>query len=178
VTNGTATARLFTVGWRRWPAKLEELRGPKLKILRLRRLAELFSCCAILACFAAASSGAAQNAAIDDLKGKIFDAHMAQQSFPGLKYCGELNGKSFYFQQRDRVLKLDDYYQSLENLVKAGVYNPAKRRAWTAEDAAARREEVQKQAQGDQQKCELVRNLPDMEKQLQELQKNAAASDK
>jgi hypothetical protein len=121
---------------------------------------------------------AAQNAAIDALKGKIFDAHMAQQTYPGLKYCAELNGRSFYFQQRDRVLNLDDYARSLDNLVKAGVYNPAKRHAWTAEDAKARQEEVQKLAQDDQHKCELVRSLPDMEKQLQELEKNAAAPDK
>jgi hypothetical protein len=40
----------------------------------------------------------AQDAAIDELKGKIFDARMAQQTFAdGLKYCHELNGKSFYF---------------------------------------------------------------------------------
>jgi hypothetical protein len=152
--------------------------GTKLGSLRQRRRAELLLCCAILACVAAARSAAAQSAAIDDLKGRIFDAHMAQQSFPGLKYCGDLDGKSFYFRQRDRVLKLDDYLQSLENLVKAGVYNPAKRRAWTAEDAKSRQEEVQKQALDDQQKCQLVRSLPDMEKQLQELEKNAAASDK
>jgi hypothetical protein len=147
-----------------------------LGILRQRRDAALLFCCAISACCAAVSAAAAQSAAIDELKGRIFDAHMAQQTFPGLKYCGDLNGKSFYF--RDRVLKLDDYFQSLENLVKAGVYNPAKRHAWTPEDAKARLEEVQKQAQDDQQKCELVRSLPDMEKQLQELEKNAAASDK
>ena len=124
------------------------------------------------------SPAAAQSAAIDELKGKIFDAHMAQQTFPGLKYCDNLDGKSFYFQQRDRVLKLDDYFQSLENLVKAGVYNPARRHAWTPEEAKARQEEVQKLAQDDQQRCKLVRSLPDMEKQLQELEKNAAASDK
>jgi hypothetical protein len=131
-----------------------------------------------LACFAAVSPAAAQSAAIDELKGRIFDAHMAQQTFPGLKYCDNLDGKSFYFQQRDRVLKLDDYFQSLENLVKAGVYNAARRHAWTPEEAKARREEVEKLAQDDQQRCKLVRSLPEMEKQLQELEKNAAASDK
>jgi hypothetical protein len=41
------------------------------------------------------SSVRAQDPAIDDLKGKIFDARMAQQTLgDGLKYCPELNGKS------------------------------------------------------------------------------------
>ena len=99
----------------------------------------------------------AQNAAIDDLKGKIFDAHMAQQIFAsGLKYCSELNGKSFYYQLRNRMLNLEEYAHSLENLVKAQVFNPGKRRPWTLQDAKERWEEVKKQAQEDKQKCELV----------------------
>ena len=62
----------------------------------------------------------AQNATIDELKGKIFDARMAQQTFAnGLKYCSELNGKSFYYQLRNRILNLEEYFHSLENLVKA-----------------------------------------------------------
>src|SRR5690348_290494 len=37
----------------------------------------------------------AQDKVIDELKGKIFDARMAQQTFgEGLKYCPELNGKT------------------------------------------------------------------------------------
>ena len=64
----------------------------------------------------------AQNPAIDDLKGKIFDAHMAQQMFAGgLKYCNELDGKSFYYQVRNRLLNLEEYAHSMENLVKAQV---------------------------------------------------------
>ncbi len=35
---------------------------------------------------------------------------------------------------------------------------------------------MKKQAEEDKQKCELVRMLPELEKQLQELQKNAATS--
>ncbi len=118
----------------------------------------------------------AQTPEIDALKGKIFDARMASQTFVnGLKFCDELNGKSFYFQLRNRVLLLDEYFQSLENLVKAQVYNPQKKRPWTIEDAKERWEEVKKEAQADKEKCELVRSLPALEKQLDALQKNAEA---
>ena len=121
----------------------------------------------------------AQNAAIDELKGKIFDARMAQQTFAnGLKYCSELNGKSFYYQLRNRILNLEEYFHSLENLVKAQVFNPDKRRPWTLQDAKERWEEVKKQAQADREKCELVQSLPELEKRLAELQKTSAASDK
>jgi tRNA nucleotidyltransferase/poly(A) polymerase len=128
-------------------------------------------------CFASLSAGRAQKSAIDELKGKIFDARMAQQSFPGLKHCSELTGKTFYFQLRNRVLRLEEYFQSLENMVKAQAYNPAKRRSWTLEDAKERWEEVKKQAAEDKQKCELVQSLPELEKKLQELE-SAPASQK
>jgi tRNA nucleotidyltransferase/poly(A) polymerase len=121
----------------------------------------------------------AQNAAIDELKGKIFDARTAQQTLGnGLKYCSELNGKSFYYQLRNRILNLEEYFHSLENLVKAQVFNPDKRRPWTLQDAKERWEEVKKQAQADKEKCELVQSLPELEKRLAELQKASAASDK
>ena len=121
----------------------------------------------------------AQTPAIDDLKGKIFDARMAEKTFiNGLKFCDELDGKGFYFQMRNRVLMLDEYLKSLENLVKAQVYNPQKRRPWSVEDAKERWEEVKKQAQDDKAKCALVRSLPQMEKQLQDLESKAASSDK
>jgi uncharacterized protein YabN with tetrapyrrole methylase and pyrophosphatase domain len=84
----------------------------------------------------------------------------------------------FYFQLRNRILNLEEYFRSLEGLVKAGVYNPAKRRAWTLEDAKERWEEVKKQAQDDKRKCELVQNLPKLEKRLQELQAAADAGKK
>jgi len=125
------------------------------------------------------SSLHAQNAAIDELKGKIFEARMAQQTFAnGLKYCSELNGKSFYYQLRNRILNLEEYFHSLENLAKAEVFNPEKRRPWTLQDVKERWEEVKKQAQADKEKCELVRSLPELEKRLEELQKTTAASDK
>ena len=121
----------------------------------------------------------AQDAAIDALKGKIFDARMAQQTFAdGLKHCHELTGKGFYFRLRNRVLDLEEYLRSLENLVKAQVYNPQKRRSWTLEDAKERWEEVKKQADEDKQKCALVQSLPELEKQLEELRKKLNSSDK
>jgi tRNA nucleotidyltransferase/poly(A) polymerase len=120
----------------------------------------------------------AQNAAIDEIKSKIFDARMARQTFAGLKYCDELNGKSFYYQLRNRILNLEEYFHSLENLAKAQVFNPEKRRPWSLQDAKERWEEVKKQAQADKEKCELVQSLPELEKRLEELQKTTAASDK
>jgi len=134
--------------------------------------------CAMLVCCAAATTAHAQSQEIDELKGKIFDAHMAQQSFSGLKFCNGLNGTSFYFQMRNRILNLEEYFRSLEGLVKAGIYNPAKRRSWTLEDAKERWEEVKKQAQDDKRKCELVASLPALEKHLQELQAAAGAEKK
>ena len=122
---------------------------------------------------------AQHNAAIDDLKGKIFDARRAQQTLGnGLKYCTDLNGKSFYYRLRNRILNLEEYFHSLENLVKAEAYNPDKHRPWSLQDAKERWEEVKKQAQADKEKCELVRSLPELEKRLEELQKTAAAPDK
>jgi hypothetical protein len=103
---------------------------------------------------------------------------MAQQTFSGLKYCGELNGKSFYFQVRNRILNLEEYFHSLESFVKTGVYNKAKGRNWTLEDAKERWEEVKQQAQEDKRKCELVANLPKLEKRLQELQAAAPVEKK
>ncbi len=139
----------------------------------------LLACCATALGVVSLTAARAQNPAIDELKGKIFDARMAQQTFAGgLKFCDELNGKSFYFRLRNRVLNLEEYFQSLENLAKAQVFNPEKRRPWSLQDAKERWEEVKKQAAEDKQKCELVQSLPALEKQLQELQKNTAASEK
>jgi hypothetical protein len=132
----------------------------------------------MLLILAAASRAYAQSPEIDELKGKIFDAHIAQQSFAGLKHCPQLDGKSFYFQLRNRILNLEDYFHSLEALVKAEVYNPAKRHAWTLEDAKERWEEVKKQAQEDKLKCELVRNLPQLEARLRELEAAPATAEK
>ena len=59
-----------------------------------------------------------------------------------------------------------------------GIYNPAKRRAWTLEAAKERWEEVKKQARDDTRKCELVASFPKLEKRLQELQAAADADKK
>ncbi len=116
-------------------------------------------------------------AKIDQLKGEIFDAHMAEQTFAnGLPHCTELKGKSFFHQIRKRVLDLEEYFKSLENLVKAQVFNPEKRRPWSLEDAKQRWEEVKREAEEDRQRCELVQHLPELEKRLQELQQQSAAS--
>jgi len=123
------------------------------------------------------SSVYAQNPAIDDLKGKIFDARMAKEMLgTGSKYCSDLDGKSFYYRVRDRILNLEDFAHSLENLVKAEVFNPAKKRPWTMADAKERWEEVKKQAADDKQRCDLARSLPELEQRLQELQQSAAVT--
>jgi hypothetical protein len=119
----------------------------------------------------------AQNAAINDLKGKIFDAKMAQQSFAGgLKHCGELNGTNFYFQQRDRVLNLEDYHRSLDNLAMQAVFNPETKRPWNQQDADARWQQVKQQAAKDQTNCALVASLPDLQKKLEALEQPGTAS--
>lgn len=135
--------------------------------------------CALALCLVPCSASFAQTSTIDDLKGKIFDARMAQQTFvDGLRHCNELDGKNFYYRVRKRLLNLEEYFRSLENLVKAQVYNPEKKRPWSAEDAKERWEAVKKQAQEDKQTCELVKNLPQLEKQLQDLENSAAVSEK
>ncbi len=133
--------------------------------------------CGVAILLIASSPLRAQNPAIDELKGKIFDARMAQQTFAeGLKYCDQLDGKSFYYRMRNRILDLEEYFRSLENLVKAQAFNPEKRRPWSLQDAKERWEAVKKEAQEDKERCELVKSLPELEKRLQELQKNSAAS--
>ena len=114
----------------------------------------------------------AQNAdAINDLKAKIFDARLAQRNFSaGLRHCSELNGTNFYFEQRDRILNLQDYRRSLDNLVTQGAFNPETRRPWNKQDAEARWAQVQKQATTDQANCAAVASLPFLEKKLKELQ--------
>jgi len=132
---------------------------------------------AITLAFAFSAPIRAQNAAINDLRGKIFDAKMAQQTFAGgLKHCSELDGTNFYMQPRDRVLKLDDFHRSLDSLVLGRIFNPETKRPWSQEDADARWAQVRKQALDDKSNCALVASLPDLQKQLDDLQKQAAAT--
>jgi hypothetical protein len=121
----------------------------------------------------------AQNPAVDSLKGKIFDARMAKQTFAnGLRFCSELDGNHFYFQPRDRVLDLEEYHRSLENLARQQIFNPEKRRPWTDQDATERWEQVKEQALKDKANCDLVASLPALEKQLDDMEKAQPASDK
>jgi len=134
---------------------------------------------AVVLAFNFSVPGHAQNATIDDIKGKIFDARMAQQTFAGgLKHCSELDGKNFYLQPRDRVLKLDDFHRSLDSLVLGRVFNPETKRPWSREDANGRWEQVRKQALEDKANCDLVASLPDLRKKLDDLQRQAAGSPK
>jgi hypothetical protein len=120
----------------------------------------------------------AQNSAINDIKGKIFDAEMAQKTFAnGLKFCGELNGTNFFFQPRGRVLNLEDYHRSLENLARQGVFNPETKQPWNEHDAESRWTQVKRQAVLDQSNCTLVASLPGLQKKLEELQ-SAQSNDK
>ncbi len=128
-----------------------------------------------LAAMLAASQGRAQSPSVSDIKGKIFDARMAKEMFAaGLKHCGELNGSNFYFAPRDRVLNLDDYHRSLDNLVQQHVFNPEKHRPWTPEDSALRWEQVKQEAAKEQTNCALVADLPQLEKQLEALERKGS----
>jgi hypothetical protein len=119
----------------------------------------------------------AQTAAINDLRGKIFDAKMAQQGFAGgLPHCSELDGTNFYFEPRDRVLNLDDYKRSLDSLVLQHVFNPETKQPWNQTDADARWAQVKKLAVTDQANCALVASLPDLQKQLDQLRQHAASA--
>jgi hypothetical protein len=135
---------------------------------------------AIVACIVGAAGFAAplraQTPAMNDLRGKIFDAKMAQQMFAGgLPHCSELNGTNFYFEPRDRVLNLEDYHRSLNNLALTQAFNPETKRPWNQQDADARWAEVQKLALTDQANCALVASLSDLQKKLQQLQQAAAS---
>jgi hypothetical protein len=117
-----------------------------------------------------ASSLYAQDA-LNELKARIWEAELAQRNFAaGLPHCRELNGTNFYFQTRDRVLNLEDYRRSLDNLLMQGAFNPETRRPWNKQDADARWAQVQKQATTDQANCAAVASLPSLQKQLKELQ--------
>jgi len=118
-----------------------------------------------------AARASAEELGIEDLKGRIFDAHMAQHTFAnGLRFCAELDGTNFYFQLRNRVLNLEDYHRGLEDLAKAQAFNPQTRRPWSEADAAQRWDEAKKQAVRDKENCALVASLPELEKRLEQMQ--------
>jgi hypothetical protein len=114
----------------------------------------------------------AQTLTVNELKSKIFDAKIVEKTFAkGAPFCKELDGKNFYFETRNRVLNLDDYSKSLDNLVRDRAFNPEKKRPWNPEDAKVRMEVVHKMAAEDVVNCELIANRASYEKQLNELQK-------
>jgi len=100
---------------------------------------------------------------LNELKAKIWEAEVAQRNFAaGLPHCSELNGTNFYFSKQNRLLNLQDYRRSLDNLVTQGVFN--------RQDADARWAQVQKQATTDQANCKAVASLPSLRQKLKELQ--------
>jgi hypothetical protein len=126
-----------------------------------------------------ATAAHAQAPPLNDIKTKIFDAQGAQRTLGGgLKYCNQLDGTNFYFQPRDRVLKLEDYHPALDNMVKEGVFNPESHRPWTADEAAKRWEQVKQQAVTDKSNCALAASLPFLQKKLDELEKAEATENK
>jgi hypothetical protein len=149
--------------------------SPSVKGSKVKRIV----CAAVFLGVTSVAPLGAQGPTVNELKGKIFDGHMLEKTFVnGLRFCKELDGKNFYFEPRNRVLNLDEYHRSLENLARERVFNPATHRPWTEEDAAARWDQVQKEALTDKANCELVATLPELEKQLEELEKKTAASKK
>jgi hypothetical protein len=108
---------------------------------------------------------------VNDVKGKIWEAELAQRNFAaGLPHCNELNGTNFYFYPRDRVLNLQDYRRSVDNLVAEGAFNSEARRPWNKQDADARWAQVQKQATADQASCAAVASMPSLRQKLKELE--------
>jgi hypothetical protein len=99
---------------------------------------------------------------INELKIKIWKAEVAQRNFAaGLPHCGELNGTNFYFSQQNRVVNLQDYRRSLDNLVTQGAF------PWNRDAAWAQKQE---QATTDQANCTAVASLPSLRQKLKELQ--------
>jgi hypothetical protein len=111
-------------------------------------------------------------AKINTIKVEITEAENIQKKFgAALKHCHELDGKSFYMENQDRVLNVEQYHKSLENLVKDQVFNPQKKGPWTAADADARLKLVEKVAEHDKYRCEVAARLPTLQKELAVLEK-------
>jgi len=108
---------------------------------------------------------------LNELEAKIWEAEVAQRNFAAhLPHCSELNATNLYFYPRNRVLNLQDYRRSLDNLVAEGAFNPETRRSWNREDADARWAQVQEQATTDQANCTAVASLPSLRQKLKDLQ--------
>jgi hypothetical protein len=112
--------------------------------------------------------------ALNEIKAKIWEAQLVQRNFAaGLRHCRELNGTNFYFEQRDRVLNLQDYHRALDNLAAQAAYNPETRRPWSKQDADARWAQVQQDAVTHQANCAAVASLPFLEKKLKEMEQQS-----
>ena len=119
---------------------------------------------------------AQKSEALNDIKAKVWEAQLVQRNFAaGLRHCNELNGTNFYFETRDRVLNLQDYRRSLDNLAAQGAYNPETRRPWSKRDADARWAQVQKDAVTHQANCAAVASLPFLEKKMKVLEQQSGA---
>jgi len=106
-------------------------------------------------------------AKINLIKVEILEAENIQKKFASaMKHCGALDGKHFYIEAQDRVLDLDQFHKSLESMVKDQVFNPQKKRPWTEADAQERRDLVQKMAEHDKYRCDMVAKLPTLQKEL------------
>jgi hypothetical protein len=106
-------------------------------------------------------------AKINSIKVEILEAENIQKKFAGaMKHCGALDGKHFYIETQDRVLDLDQFHKSLESMVKEQVFNPQKKRPWTQADAQERLDLVQKMAEHDKYRCDMVAKLPTLQKEL------------
>jgi hypothetical protein len=132
----------------------------------------IFGLASVAVAISVPASLRAQNLTVNQLKSKIFDAKIVEKTFAkGARFCKELDGKNFYFEARDRVLNLNDYSKSLDNLVRDRAFNPEKKRPWNPEDAKVRMDTVQKMAVDNQVNCELIANRANYEKQLSDLEK-------
>jgi hypothetical protein len=141
--------------------------GSSLHIIRL-----VAGAAALVAC----SVGAlAQGSTLNELRAKVFDARMAVKTFVnGAHHCNELNGSNFYFERRNRVLGLQEFRQSLDNLVAAQTFNPERHRPWSKEDAELRWQQVSRLASEELRICKLIVTLPELEHQLADIEAKAA----
>ena len=118
-----------------------------------------------------------EDLSLNDLKARVWDAQLVARNYAAaMKFCSQLDGTNFYFLPRNRVLNLEEYHRSLENLVKEGSVNPETRMPWSEQDAAARWEKVKAQALKDKANCEMVARLPQLEKQLEQMEKSTDSS--
>ena len=129
---------------------------------------------AIVIAFNFSVSGHAQNDSINDLKVKIFEAKTVQQTFGGgLKHCNEIDGKNFYLQPRDRVIRLDDFHRSLDSLVLGQVFNAETKRPWIRRTPMRAGIKYKSRRSTTRPNAIWSRTLPLLEKKLDDLQRQA-----